>query len=101
MWRWQPSILLLQQPEKRKATPPGLKIHIFQLKVSLAETATNVTFTAIIFPNSSPIRSFQTKIHSRGNQKGLEKGMEVRETQMLARRGRERGPNTVPNLSTL
>lgn len=70
-----------------KATPPSLEPHIFQLKMSLAKTATNVRFTANIFPNYSPIRSFRTKIYRRGNQKGLEKGLAERETQILVRRG--------------
>ena len=83
-----------------KATSASLELHLFQLKVSLAERATNVRFTAVRFPNSGHIRSFLTKIYRRRNQKGLEKGVEEREAQMLARRGGRVRPKQVSQSGT-
>lgn len=77
---------------RRKAVPLGLERHIFQLKMSLAKTATNVRFIATIFPNHSRVRSSQTEIYRRGNQKSLTTGKVGRETPRLAKGvGEQRG----------
>lgn len=83
-----------------KAPSASLELYLLQLKVSLAETATNVRFTTVLFPNSSHIRSFLTKIYRRRNQKDLEKGVEERETQMLARKGGRVRPKHVSQSGT-
>lgn len=53
-----------------KATPPSLQPHIFFLKTSLVETATNVRFTATLFQTRVPSEAFRPRFTGRQSKEG-------------------------------